>query len=71
MIREFLRGQTQRVRVISGVSQGSVLGPLLFLAYIKYIWRNIELTIRLFTDDCITYIYIGKLKIIMIRKRCR
>jgi hypothetical protein len=32
-----------------------VLGPLLFLAYINYIWRHIDSTIRLFADDCIIY----------------
>jgi len=41
--------------VKSGVPQGSVLGPLLFLAYVNDIWRNIESTIRLFADDCIIY----------------
>ena len=35
--------------------QGSVLGPLLFLAYVSDIWRNIESTIRLFADDCMIY----------------
>jgi hypothetical protein len=64
-IREFLLGRTQRVRVggqlseevrvPSGVPQGSVLGPLLFLAYVNDIWRNIESTIRLFADDCVIY----------------
>jgi hypothetical protein len=64
-IREFLLGRTQRVsvggqlseevRVASGVPQGSVLGPLLFLAYVKDIWKNIESTIGLFADDCIIY----------------
>jgi len=64
-IREFLLGRTQRVRVggqlseefrvTSGVPQRSVLGPLLFLAYVNDIWRNIESTIRLFTDDCVIY----------------
>ena len=58
-------GRTQRVRlggqlsaevrVRSGVPQGSVLGPLLFLAYENVIWRNMESTIRLFADDCVIY----------------
>jgi hypothetical protein len=43
------------VRVMSGVLQGSVLGPLLFLAYVNYIWRNMESTIRLFADECVIY----------------
>jgi len=60
-IREFLIGRSQRVRVggklsdevgvTSGVPQGSVLGPLLFLAYVNDIWRNIDSQIRLFADD--------------------
>jgi hypothetical protein len=64
-IREFLLGRTQRVRVVehlseevrvtSGVPQGSLLGPLLFLAYVNDISRNIESTIRLFADDCVIY----------------
>ena len=43
------------VRVTSGVPQGSVLGPLLFLAYVNDIWRDIKSKIRLFADDCIIY----------------
>ena len=64
-IREFLLGRRQRVsvggqlsaevRVTSVVPQGSVLGPLLFLAYVNDIWRNTESTIRLFADDCVIY----------------
>ena len=64
-IREFLLGHTQRVKVggqlseevgvMSGVQQGSILGPLLFLAYIYDIWRNIESTLRLFADDFVIY----------------
>ena len=56
-IREFLLGgqQSEEVRVTSGVPQGSVLGPLLFLAYVNDIWRYTESTIRLFADDCVIY----------------
>jgi len=64
-IKQFLTGRTQRVRVggvlsdevgvLSGIPQGSVLGPLLFLAYVNDIGRNIESTIRLFADDCVIY----------------
>jgi len=46
---------SKEIRVTSGVSQGSVLGPLLFLAYANDILRNIESTIRLFADDCVIY----------------
>jgi hypothetical protein len=46
---------SDKVRVTSGVPQGSILGPFLFLAYVNDIWRNIESTIRLFTDDRIIY----------------
>ena len=39
---------SEEVRVTSGVPQGSVLVPLLFLAYVNDIWRNME---SLFADD--------------------
>jgi len=63
-VTEFLVGHTRRgrvggqlskqVNVTSGVPQGSVLDPLLSLVYVNDIWRNIESSIRLFADDCIT-----------------
>ena len=48
------RQLSEDVRVISVVPQRSALGPLLFLAYVNDIWRNIVLTIRRFADDCVT-----------------
>ena len=69
-IRELLVGRTQRVRVewqlsqevrvTSVVLQGSVLVPLMFLAYVNDIWRNMASTTRLYADDCIIYKRITK-----------
>ena len=53
---------SEEVRVTSGVPQGSVLGPLLFLVYVNDIWRNIEYNKRLFADDGIIYEIYRKLK---------
>ena len=41
--------------VDSGVPQGTVLGPLLFLVYVNDIVSDIKSEIRLFADDCILY----------------
>ena len=41
--------------VTSGVPQGSVLGPVLFLLYINDIITDIHSQIRLFADDCLIY----------------
>ena len=61
----WLTGRTQRVMVegvlfkevdvISGVPQGTVLGPLMFLIYINDINQNIQSSVRLFADDCVLY----------------
>ena len=64
-IKAFLSHRKQRVSVngflsnntcaTSGVPQGTVLGPVLFLLYINDINNNIQSPIRLFADDSIIY----------------
>ena len=64
-IENFLVGRTQQVvvegetstigPVISGVPQGSVLGPLLFLAFINDLENGLHSRVRLFADDTILY----------------
>ena len=41
--------------VTSGVPQGSVIGPVLFLLYINDITSDIKSTMRLFADDSVIY----------------
>ena len=41
--------------VVSGVPQGTVLGPLLFSLHINDITPDIESEISLFADDCVCY----------------
>jgi len=55
--------QTQRVaingtnfRVLSGVAQGTMMGPVTFILYINNIRVNILSTISMFADDCIVII---------------
>ena len=61
LLQDFLHNRKQRVilngqasewqSVSSGVPQGSVLGPLLFIVYTNDIVENVKCDIRLFADD--------------------
>ena len=46
---------SSKVPVISGIPQGSVLGPCLFLYYINDIAEQLTSTTRLFADDTMIY----------------
>ena len=51
-----LDGQaTDPVRVLSGVPQRSVLGPILFFIFINVLPDNIRSSIRLCADDYVLY----------------
>ena len=67
--KEFLSGRSQHVilegqkssqkEVLSGIPQGTVLGPLLFLAFINDLQDVVKTSdARLFSDDCLLYWHI-------------
>ena len=70
-LTNFLQGRSQRVvlngiqsqwlEVTSGVPQGSVLGPLLFVLYINDIAENIQCKLGVFADDTKMYSIINNM----------
>ena len=68
-VEKFSKDRKQRVAykcmysdwapVISGIPQGSVIAPILFLIYINDLPNNLKSTVRLFADDTIIYMTIS------------
>ena len=75
-INPWLSGRTQQVVlegqasdsviVLSGVPQGLVLGPILFLIFINDLPDNTRSSVRLFAEDCVLYRNIYSIQVCLI-----
>ena len=55
-MKVMIDGETsQEAKVTSGVPQGTVLGPILFLCHINDLPEAVSSSVRLFADDCLLY----------------
>ena len=71
-LRSFLANRRQRVvvngssstwsAVLSGVPQGTVLGPTLFLLFVNDVPDRVASDIKMFADDCVIYRNINSLQ---------
>ena len=69
-LQDFLTGRTMQVvvkntlsapkEVRSGVPQGSILGPVLFLIYVNHLASNLKCHYKIFADDLKMYMCISK-----------
>jgi F0F1-type ATP synthase membrane subunit a len=60
-MRTIVKGESSKeTSVDSGVPQGTVLGPIMFLCHINDLPDCVNLSVRLFADDCLLYRTIKK-----------
>ena len=72
LLENYLSNRKQRVvlngiqsdwnPILSGVPQGSILGPLLFLIFINDLTDNIHSSIKLYADDCSLFARVGNIE---------